>query len=273
MTRTLLLLLVVLALLAPTGYSQDPGAAKEFDQSHAEWTAVLKTHSRGMGLDYGSLLKKRAGLDQYTTSLEQVSAAQFKKWSRDERFAFWINAYNAYTIQLIIDHYPLASIRDIGDKERDAWHQVFIPLGHLHAGTQDKQISLDDIEHKILRPQFKDARVHAAVNCASIGCPPLAKSAFTGRELEEQLTAQTRAWLANTAQNRFDAKEKTAHVSKLFEWFGDDFKKDAGSLAKWLAKYAPRQHAGWLAEGAIKIQFQDYDWKLNDVPKPVSAGR
>ena len=115
MTRTLLLLLVVLALLAPTGFSQASVASKGFDRSHAGWTAVLKTHSRGVGLDYGSLRKKRGGLDQYTASLEQVTATQFKKWSRDERFAFWINAYNAYTIELIIDHYPLASIRDIGD--------------------------------------------------------------------------------------------------------------------------------------------------------------
>ena len=237
-----------------------------FDHAHARWTAVLGRHLRDGRLDYEALGRERGELDQYLLDLRAVGREDFAGWSREQRYAFWINAYNAFTVHLVLSRYPVESIRDIGTTLSPVWKKEFVPLGHLYgAGTTDL-ISLDGIEHRILRPEFEDARVHAAVNCASLSCPPLAPEAFRAATLDAQLDAGVLAWLSDAALNRYDASQRRAQVSSIFDWFEEDFVRDAGSVQAWIAQHAP-ESADRMAEGEVELSFLDYSWKLNDVAR------
>lgn len=261
----LLLALLLSAFLSP----QEPEAAQKpaFDQTHAAWTTVLTKHLHKQDMDYGALAKNRAAFDGYIDALQAVAPDAFEQWSKDERHAFWINAYNAYTIQLVIDHYPVASIRDIGTDEESPWDRRFIPLKSLFPKAPGKQLSLNDIEHKILRPELKDARIHAAVNCASVSCPPLASAAFTAKQLDKMLGEQTKLWLADSARNKFSPSESRVQLSEIFSWYGDDFKPKGAQLGLWLSRHAPEQYREWLTAGKFEVQFLDYDWRLNDTKR------
>ena len=148
---------------------------------------------------------------------------------------------------------------------KPVWKKEFIPLASLIGRSSNERLSLDDIEHGILREQFKDARIHVAVNCASESCPPLRGEAFVADRLGEQLDQQVRSWLADSGRNRFEKEKKTVHASKVFDWFEADFAREAGSILKWIARHAPAEHASWLAESDARLDFLDYSWKLNDI--------
>lgn len=237
-----------------------------FDHAHARWSAVLDAHLRDGRFDYRALAESRGELDQYLLDLRGVQREELAAWTREQRYAYWINAYNAFTVHLVLSRYPIASIQDLGTAAAPVWKKEFVPLGHLWGEGTTELISLDTIEHRILRPQFEDARVHAAVNCASASCPPLAPEAFRADALEAQLDARARAWLADPAFNRFDAERRRAEVSAIFDWFESDFARDAGSVEAWLARYSPAEAAAWLGDGEeVEIDHLPYDWKLNDV--------
>jgi hypothetical protein len=182
--------------------------------------------------------------------------------------AFLINAYNAFTVELILTRYPkLESIKDLGSVFQSPWKPKWVPL----LGTK---VSLDDIEHEMLRKRgaYDDPRVHFAVNCASIGCPALREEAFTAARLEPQLDEQARRFMADASRNRFNAERGRLEVSKIFDWFGEDFRlghRGIGSLPDFLARYADQLSADASAREKIKgkqleVAFLDYDWKLND---------
>jgi hypothetical protein len=249
---------------APAVESSAAAVAK-FDQSHALWTEVLAARVRGDGFDYAALKQDRAKLDQYIAALEAVKPDEFAEWSKEERYAFWINAYNAYTIRLIVDAYPVESIKDLGNVFKSVWDKEVAPIGSLAPDLKEKKLTLNQIEHEILRPQFKDARVHAAVNCASKGCPPLRNEAFRAKDLDDQLDGQVERWLHDEKRNRFDSAKKRVEISKVFDWFKDDFVRDAGSVTAWIARYAP-EHKAWLADpkSKVDVDYADYSWKLND---------
>jgi hypothetical protein len=259
--------LLLAAALAFSASAQAQEAAK-FDHDHALWTEVLAAHVEGDRFDYRALAKDRSKLDAYVAQLETVDAETLAGWNENQRHAFWINAYNAYTIQLVAAKYPLKSIKDIGGVLSSVWDRHFIPLNALHPKGKDKRLSLNDIEHKILRPRFKDARVHAAVNCASQGCPPLRAEAFTAKGLDEQLDSQVRSWLADEKRNKFDRAKRTLQLSKIFDWWKDDFVRDEKSVRAYVAKYAPADVAAWLGEAEnVTIRHLNYSWKLNDVAR------
>ncbi len=260
--RTLLLMTLLLPTLLG---AREPGA--EFDKSHESWSTLLKAHMVGSKVKYAALKEDRADLDLYVKDLGTVTLAEFDKWSRGDKYAFWINAYNAFTVQLIVDHYPLKSITDIKKDGKDAWNSPLAPLGHLAPKLKRARLTLNDIENEILRPTYKDPRIHAAVNCAAISCPPLAPEAFRAEDLEKQLNRQTDAWLADKTRNQFDKKDGRVKLSKIFEWYADDFKLGGRGPAMWLAKNAPREHREWLATGDVKVEYLEYDWKLNDASR------
>ncbi len=240
---------------------------KVFDHTHAGWTAVLGEHVRAGLFDYAALRKDRKAFDAYINTLAAVDAKQLKSWKRAQRFAFWINAYNAFTVQRVIDHDPVESIKDIGGIKETVWDQEFIPLAKLHPENKDKKLSLNDIEHLILRPRFKDPRVHAAVNCASIGCPPLKSKAFRAGKLEKQLSEQFSDWLADPTRNLFTKASKKAEISMIFKWFEKDFEQDGKTALDWIVIYAPEESAAWLKDKtAVKLRYLDYNWKLNQSP-------
>lgn len=249
---------VALALL-PAAEDPAPG----FDHSHAAWTAVLAEHVHGDRFDYAAVKEDHAGIDAYLLQLRAVTKADLDAFTKEQRFAFWINAYNAWTIHKIVSKYPLESIRDL-DRSfglKSVFDEEFIPMRALHPEGKDDDLSLNDIEHGVLRPVFEDARVHAAVNCASFSCPPLRAEAFTEKELDRQLTQQMRAFVADVARNRFD-DAGTARVSEIFKWFSEDFERDAGSVREYLVRFGAPETVR-----DAKLRYLDYDWDLNDVER------
>jgi hypothetical protein len=254
-----------------------PGAARSqaFDHGHGAWTALLKKHivllqgGKASQLRYAGMAADKAALTAYTDSLSAVSASAFAAFGKPQQMAFLINAYNAFTVSLILTRYPdLKSIKDLGSLFSSPWKPKFIAL----LGTQ---MSLDNIEHDTLRApgRFDDPRVHFAVNCASIGCPMLREEAFVADRLEAQLDEQARRFMGDRTRNRYDAASGKLQLSKIFDWYGDDFKKGHQGIAS-LPAFAAR-YADLLADtpaGRDKVraqqagvEFLDYDWRLNDV--------
>ena len=251
----------------PTSRPAQDAAAK-FDHEHTQWTAILKKHVDGDRFDYAAIQKDPSALDAYIATLNAVTSQQLQSWTEDQRMAFWINVYNANTVKLVSGKYPLKSIRDLGTVLNKVWNKRFIDMPALNPSGKNKKLSLDDVEHKILRPRFEDARVHAAVNCASESCPPLRAEAFVAKRLDAQLDEQVRLWLADETRNQFDLAGGKMRVSEIFKWFKEDFVRDGQSVAGWIAEYAPDKVAEALKSGTkLKLGYLDYSWKLNDVKK------
>ena len=260
------------AVLGPLAWR--PVRAQAFDHSHAAWTALVKKHvvlidgGRASQLRYAGMAADRAALKAYLDTLSAVSAAAFNAFGKTQQMAFLINAYNAFTVELILTRYPkLASIRDLGSLLQNPWKPKFIKL----LGTQ---MSLDNIEHDTLRARgrYDDPRIHFAVNCASIGCPMLREEAFVAERLDAQLEEQTRRFMADRSRNRFNAASGRLELNKIFDWYGDDFKLGhlgIASLAAFAARYAEQLADSPADRERVRgqqmpISFLDYDWKLND---------
>jgi hypothetical protein len=206
-------------------------------------------------VDYQDLKRQGvAELNNYLATLSSVCAADERAANRDERLAFWINAYNAFTVKLIIDHYPVRSIRSIG------WlpfKKKFIPMPGLGKGD----LSLDEIENDILRKQLGEPRIHFAIVCASKSCPKL--QAYRADGLGLQLDQAARDFIQDASKNRYDAAKRTFYASSIFKWFHEDFERAKGSLAAFIAQYAQPEVAAALKQGDVRIEFLDYDWSLN----------
>ena len=232
------------------------GTPAPIDHTHAAFTEILQTHMRGSKVDYAALKEDPAKLIAYLDTLAAVDQSDYGKWSKDQRMAFLINLYNAATLRLIIDHYPPESIKDIGGVIKGPWKQEVVRLW-------GKMVTLDHVEHDLLRPGFDEPRIHFAVNCASIGCPDLLNEAFRAADLEKQLEGQTRKFLADRSRNKLDAENKTLHLSPIFKWFEEDFLKKSGSVEKFVAPYFDEKERAVIRSGDLKIKHTDYDWSLN----------
>ena len=228
----------------------------EFDHSHSAFTDILQKHLKDDMVDYANVKKNPAELNAYLDTLANVQESAFKKWNKNQQMAFLINLYNAATLKLIVDHYPLKSIKDIGSILKGPWKQEVVRLF-------GKRVTLDHVEHGLLRKNYDEARIHFAVNCASIGCPALRPEAFQAAKLDAQLEEQTRAFLADNTRNRLDAKNKTLYLSPIFNWFEEDFVKKSGSVEKFVAPYFNNTDRAVIQRGGIKIKNTDYDWNLN----------
>jgi hypothetical protein len=254
-------------VLAWAPLAAQQAAAPAFDHAHATWTEVLQTCVRDGGFDYAKLKRDRSKLDAYLAALRAVTPETLAGWNEKQRFAFWINTYNAFCIQKVIDNYPLKSIRRLDGAFgiNTVFDKGFIPLKAHHPDGKDDELALNDIEHGILRKRFKDARLHAAINCASASCPPLRAEAYTAEELDQQLEEQMRAFVDDPARNRIDPAKKELEISEIFKWFAEDFERDARSVKEYLIRFAPPEKAEFIR--SAKIRYLDYDWDLNDVPK------
>jgi len=202
-------------------------------------------------VNYQGFKNEESVLDKYLKVLEEVDS---KIMSRNEQFAFYINAYNSWTIKLILSGYPdVKSIKGLGSLFKSPWKKKICRI-------DDKIITLDDIEHNILRPRFKDPRVHFAINCAAKSCPPLRSEPYRKGELDQQLDEMTRAFINDLENNRLE--DHTLYVSSIFKWFKEDFNKD---IISFFLKYAKGDLKGQLEtkRGKIKLKYLDYDWSLN----------
>lgn len=216
----------------------------------------LTTHEDGVTrVAYGRVTADdRARLNTYIETLEQT---QVTALNRDEQFAFWANLYNAVTVRLIVERYPVDSIRDI----KNGLFSIG-PWGIKLVTVEGRALTLDNVEHDILRKIWKDPRVHYAVNCASIGCPNLYAQPFTGAGLDAQLTANARAYVNNPRGARFDERGRL-YVSRIYRWFREDFGGNTDGVLKHLRLYADTDLAARLAQ-TNSIAGYRYDWALND---------
>ncbi|MEM6567034.1 MAG: DUF547 domain-containing protein [Planctomycetota bacterium] len=264
------------ALLASTSLSvaltsaDDLAGAADFDHTHAGLTAILGAVLDDAGLvDYAELRRSPAALDAYLAGLAATTPADHADWTREQRYAFWINAYNGFTLKLIRDEGPVSSIKKLGGLFSTPWEKKFIPMPAFDPDGKRKPLTLDEIEHQILRPTLKDGRVHAAVNCASMGCPPLRAEAFQGAKLDEQLSDQVAIWLADSSRNQVRPKDGAIRVSKIFKWFSKDFGKSRENVVRWVADHvADEAVSRELRAGAdkLKVKYLAYDWGVNAQP-------
>ena len=231
--------------------------AADFDQSHAIFDGALKQCVKNARVDYAALIAHPQDLNRYLDQVASVSKTEFKKWSEPQQIAFLSNAYNAYTLRLIIDHYPLKSIKDIGRFFSGPWDQ---PVVKLFGET----INLNTLEHKVLRVDYAEPRIHFALVCAAKGCPSLRGEAFVGTRLEEQLADQAKQFLAESTKNRIVASERTVYLSSIFKWYSGDFEKKSGSV---LAVLKPYWSENAISTDGFKIRYTDYDWSLNEQTK------
>lgn len=224
-----------------------------FDVTHVAWTEILQRRVKAGVVDYAGLKSEDLGrLDRYLDSLGTVPRETYSRWPQSEKLAFWINVYNAFTVKLILDHYPLKSIRSIGFLPGAAFRESFIKL----PGLRPAPYSLNDVENEVLRKEFSEPRIHFAIVCASKSCPALRAEAYRGRDLDVQLDDAARGFLNDPTKNRIDGG--TLALSSIFKWFGEDFEKSAGSLAIFVGRYLA------LEPGRrYEIAYLDYDWSLN----------
>lgn len=224
---------------------------------HSVFDALLKKYVDDHGLvDYRGLKADAARLDPYIASLAK---APLNDMGRSERLAFLLNAYNAFTLRLILDHYPLKSIKDIPTEQRwDAkrWNV---------AGSV---LSLNQIEHEQIRAHFKEPRIHFALVCAAMGCPPLRDEAYAADRLEKQLDAQARYVHSQDRWFQFDQKAGRVKLTSLYNWYGGDFEQVAGSAVQFASRYSPELKQALDAGRKPKVEFLDYDWSLNAKEKP-----
>jgi hypothetical protein len=253
---------------ASTVFGQDAGG---FDHAYPNWESLLKKHVKWLPdnkqsrVNYKGFATDRAELKKVLDGFSAAPKADFDKWSKPQQMAFLINAYNAFTVEIILTKYPdLKSIKDLGNFVTPTWKKKFFTL-------LGEERHLDWIEHEQLRPKYAEPRVHVAVNCASIGCPALFPEAFTAPKMDAQLEDGMRRFLGDSTRNRYaDGK---LEVSNIFKWFREDFEKGNKGFAKLedvFAKYADQLAAAPADREKIKaktvsISNLDYDWSLNDV--------
>jgi hypothetical protein len=285
------LLPVLFALLLPR-------ASPAVDHSHAKLDTTLAEFLTDGLVDYGALQASaqdpESAFRRYLLDLASEPPEAESTWSRDERLAYWINAYNAFTLKLIVDHYPTGM---------RWWAKTlpfirkWIPANSILQieGRWDRimfdsvrgPITLNAIEHEILRPEFEDPRIHFAIVCASIGCPRLRSTAFHARQLGAELDDATTDFIADPAKVSFDGETGELRVSKIFDWFRTDFDRPpAGALpnpdtesygknagvARWLAAHGPPKLRARIDRGPFRLEHLPYDWHLNEQPPAASPG-
>ena len=241
------------------------------DPAYPQWDALVKKHvhwlpdGKRSRVDYAAFKSDRDTLKAVLDDMSAVTPAEFDAFSKPQQMAFLINAYNAFTVELILTKYPdLKSIKDIGSLFKSPWKiEFFSLLGVEH--------HLDWIEHEQLRPRYKEPRVHAAVNCASIGCPALRDEAFTATRLDAQLEDGMKRFMGDRTRNR--VRDGKVEVSSIFKWFREDFESGWGGFHRVedvFATYAnqltdkPAEQEQLRAK-SLPVEFLDYDWSLNDI--------
>ena len=228
---------------------------------HSAFDRLLKAHVVDGMVDYDAF-SRAPGLPRY---LDQLARAQPDTLSEKEQLAYWINAYNAYTIRLVNAHGERKSIRNIDKtlgviKAMGPWKEEIVRAG-------GETMSLDHVEHEIIRKRFREPRIHFALVCAARSCPPLRREAYTGERLEAQLDDQARIFIAQSPdQNRVDVERATVHLSPIFTWFKDDFGPDLGRFLARYVSHGPERRL--LESGKFKVVETPYDWSLNSREEP-----
>ncbi len=280
MGSTLKIMLVVgLALLGALSGGFLPGKAQATDPFYEDYAAVLATHVNQPGLvNYRGLKANPQRLHAFLAALADLSPETYKNGGEPEKIALWLNAYNALTLKAIIDHFPIrASLFKSLVYPRNSIRQIPGVWDGLRFPVMGKQMTLDEIEHGVLRKEFNEPRIHLALVCAALGCPPLRTEPYEGAKLDRQLDDQARVFLANPKKFRIDRGQGTVYLSPIFKWFGGDFVKTFGTDQAFKA-FSPEERAvlnfitphlaaadrDYLLQGKYAISYLDYDWSLNE---------
>ncbi|MDP2700171.1 DUF547 domain-containing protein [Thalassospira sp.] len=236
--------------------------------NHDRWQAVLDRHvipqeSGATAFDY--IAAQRQSRGAIAAYIDDMAAIAIGTHNRGEQMAYWINLYNAVTVLVVLDSYPVHSIRDI-----DISPGLFSsgPWGKKLVTVEGRSLSLDDIEHRILRPIWRDARIHYAVNCASVGCPALAQKVFTGGDLDRQLDAAATGFINHPRAVRLNKDGTALILSRLYDWYRDDFGRSDRDLIAHLRSFARPELRAILMQfkGGLRVSDYQYDWALNDHP-------
>jgi hypothetical protein len=233
-------------------------------QRHALFTEVLQDHVKDGLVNYEALKEDK----RFNKYIEQLSNTDPQDLiSREEKMAFWINVYNAYTLKIICDNYPIKSISELHTGglalgtvfKKTVWHKKLVRV-------KNELTSLDYIEHKILRPEFRDPRIHFSIVCAAKGCPPLRSEAYEAEKLNDQLNDQAKVFLEAAAKNSFNLDKNIATISPIFQWFKKDFSRDYSGLLVYLCRFLPEDIKVVIERNPKKwkIKFSYYDWSLNE---------
>ncbi|MCP4296598.1 MAG: DUF547 domain-containing protein [Proteobacteria bacterium] len=212
-------------------------------------------------LDYAGFKTEQKKLELFIKEIEQVTLVEYNRWTTQQQLAFLINAYNGLTIKLILTKYPdLKSIKDLGGFFSSPWSKEFFTLFGV------KQ-NLDYIEHTLLRKKFSEPRIHFAIVCASIGCPALKNEAYLPATLDQQLEMGTLNFLQDESRNRFDEKNKTLLISKIFDWFKEDFEKKDGSVKQFVSRYITKKQSirVTIMKEEVDVGYLEYNWNLNGI--------
>ncbi len=231
--------------------------ASEFDHEHRAFATTLQRFVTNGLVDYASLKAQPKSLLTYLNQLGAVSRNEFSQWSTNQQLAYLINLYNAATLKLVIDHYPVKSIKKIGGLFGGPWNQNIVPL----FGSTN---TLDYLEYEVLLKNHREPRIHLALVCAALGCPELRGEPYTGARLNAQLEDQGRRFLNDPRKNRFDARSRILYLSPIFKWFAKDFEEKSGSVIKFVQPYFPATVQSELAREKVRIRYTSYDWALND---------
>lgn len=257
---------LVLALLGIVVIVAVPRPARAADPDYSLWQALLSKHyNPARGMNYKALKAHDAAtLEQLQQRMAQVDVGSL---SKKEQLAYWINLYNISTVAVVVGGYPVDSIRDLSTD----------PIVRLNVFKKDSvqtrqgKMSLDAVENEKIRAGFHDPRIHFAINCAAVSCPPIRPEPFVGARVDEQLDDQARKFLNGPHGVRLekDGSDLVLHVTKILDWFADDFEKWGGGRIAFLRKYLPpdKQKRIDAARGNVELEFDDYDWKLNDASR------
>ena len=256
-------------------------AAEQPKFSYAPYADVLATYVDDNGLvNYKGLKAHRTELDRFVRDLADLSPAVYEKWTTNEKLAYWINVYNALTLKVIVDHYPIkAGFFSSLVYPKNSIRQISGVWDEITFRVMGKQMTLEDIEHGTLRKKFKEPRIHMTLVCAAMGCPKLRNEPYLGDKLDEQFADQTRAFVADHQKFRVNQERGHVQLSPIFKWFGEDFVDRYGTSMKYvghsdteravlnyLSKYVSEQDRRYLEQGDYDIRYLDYDWALNEQP-------
>jgi hypothetical protein len=244
-----------------------------FDHAYGLYAKVIRDHVRMPSVDYAALKNGRQALDAAVDAFAQASEAEERGWTREQRLAFWINAYNAFTLRAIVDHYPIRGPW-LTLQPRNSIRQISGVWTTIRWRAAGRELTLDDIEHQILRRELKDPRIHFAINCASVSCPPLPPEPYRAETLDAQLDEAARRYLASPEGMRIDGN--TLRVSSILRWYGEDFVERFASIAPEgrdekeravrgvIIRFGPPEAAALAGKASTPIRFLSYDWSLND---------
>jgi len=249
-----------------------------FDLSHKGFTAVMKKFNSEGLINYKELKADPSLLMAYMKSLKEVTPAEFQKWSKKDKISLWINAYNAFTLKAIIDNYPIkSSFFKLAIYPKNSIRQINGVWDKLKFPVLDKELTLEHIEHEILRKEFNEPRIHMALVCAALSCPPLREEAFTGEKFEAQMKDQAETFFAKPSNFKIESPKDIVYISQIFNWFGEDFIKNYGknskfanhdekerSVLNYLSQFLSEADQRFLESAKIEIKYLKYDWTLNE---------